>query len=70
MSGDDDSLANSSLNTSRVPPQDGQKPDSMPTNRTLPGNDQQKGLESTETDDPSHKGKGPAGSRASGGQSR
>jgi hypothetical protein len=70
MSGDDDSLANSSLNTSRVPPQDGQKPDSMPTTRTLPGNDQQKGLESTETDDPSHKGKGPAGSGASGGQSR
>ena len=44
---DDDSLANSSLSTSRVPPQDGQKPDSMPTTRTLPGNDQQKGLEKT-----------------------
>ncbi|HEX2554777.1 MAG TPA: hypothetical protein VHL98_13840 [Microvirga sp.] len=44
---DDDSLANSSLSTSRVPPQDGQKPDSLPTTRTLPGNDHQKGLEKT-----------------------
>ncbi len=70
MSGDDDSLANSSLNTSRVPPQDGQKPDSMPTTWTLPGNDHQKGLESSETDDPSRKGKGPVGSGASGEQRR
>ena len=45
--GNGDSLANSSLNTSRVPPQDGQKADPMPSNRTLPGNDQEKGLERT-----------------------
>lgn len=68
MSGDDDSLANSSLNTSRVPPQDGQKSDSMPTTRTLPGNDHQKGLESAEPDDPSRKGKSPPGSESAGKQ--
>ena len=67
---DDDSLANSSLSTSRVPPQDGQKPDSMPTTRTLPGNDHQKGLESAEPDGPSRKGKSPLGSGSVGKQHR
>ena len=52
---DDDSLANSSLSTSRVPPQDGQKADPMPSNRTLPGNDQQKSLEETEATHASRK---------------
>ncbi len=68
MSGDDDSLANSSLSTSRVPPQDGQKPDSMPTTRNLPGNDQQKGLE--ETADPSHRESGRVDPGTPGGRKR
>ena len=38
-------LANSSLNTSRVPPQPGVSRDPMPSNRPLAANDQQKGLE-------------------------
>ena len=49
MGDKDKGLANSSLSTSRVPPQDGQKPDPLPPNRTLPGNDQQRGLDATET---------------------
>ncbi len=63
---DDDSLANSSLNTSRVPPLDGQKPDSMPTHRTLPGNDHQKGLEKTDGS-PRHGEDAPAGPSGNGG---
>jgi hypothetical protein len=66
MSGDDDSLANSSLNTSRVPPLDGQKPDSMPTNRTLPANDHQKGLEKTDASS-RHGKESPAGPAGRGG---
>ena len=38
-------LANASLSTSRVVPQDGKPGDSMPPNRPLSGNDQQKGLD-------------------------
>jgi hypothetical protein len=52
MGDKDEGLANSSLSTSRVPPQDGQKADSMPPNRTLPGNDQQRGLDATEPSAP------------------
>jgi hypothetical protein len=67
---DDDSLANSSLSTSRVPPQDGQKPDSMPTTRTLPGNDQQEGLEKTGAGGSSPDRSNRAKSGAPGGQRR
>lgn len=42
---DEKGLANSSLSTSRVPAQNGTKPDGIPTTRNLPGNDQQKGLD-------------------------
>jgi hypothetical protein len=67
---DDDSLANSSLSTSRVPPQDGRKPDSMPTTRTLPGNDHQKGLEQTGTGAAPRGEGGRTGSEAPGKRSR
>ena len=40
-----DSLANASLSTSRVHPQEGVAQDSMPSSRNLPGNDHQKGLD-------------------------
>lgn len=67
---DDDSLANSSLSTSRVPPQDGQTPDALPTTRNLPGNDHQKGLEETGTDAPAERRDGHADSGPPGGRGR
>jgi hypothetical protein len=57
MGDNDKGLGNSSLSTSRVPPQDGQKPDTLPPNRTLPGNDQQRGLDATEPSAPADKRK-------------